>query len=66
MANELNEKKLLLVGGVMGVGKTTICRIMHRHIKNSAYLDVDDVWNINPWEVSDRTKDLGNLSVCGY
>jgi hypothetical protein len=46
-------------------GKTTIGRLLHNLLPNSAFLDGDDVWRINPFEVNEKTKSLveNNISL---
>ncbi|NFM11999.1 nucleotide kinase, partial [Clostridium botulinum] len=34
-------KKLIIVNGTMGVGKSTICENLHKTLPNSAWLDGD-------------------------
>jgi len=43
-------KKLVLISGAAGVGKTTLCRYLFKEIKGCAWLDSDWCWMINPWE----------------
>lgn len=38
-------KKLYLIGGPMGVGKSTVSRILARKLENSVFLDGDWCWN---------------------
>lgn len=51
-------KKLILVGGTMGVGKTAVCRLLHQKLTPSVWLDGDWCWNLNPFEVTEETKAL--------
>ncbi len=51
-------KKLILVNGPMGVGKSTTChRLLHR-IENCAFLDGDWCWTMNPFVVSEENKKM--------
>lgn len=34
-------KNIFLIGGTMGVGKTTTCHILKNNLKNSVFLDGD-------------------------
>ena len=49
-------KKLILVGGTMGVGKSSVCRALHQRLTPSVWLDGDWCWNLNPFEVTEETK----------
>ncbi|MFN8442556.1 MAG: hypothetical protein U0175_17410 [Caldilineaceae bacterium] len=41
--------KLILIGGEAWTGKTTCAEILYKRLHNSAWLDGDDVWRVNPW-----------------
>ena len=49
-------KKLILVGGTMGVGKSSVCRALHQRLMPSVWLDGDWCWMMHPFQVSDQTK----------
>ncbi len=49
-------KRLYLIGGTMGVGKTSVCQILNRELPNSVFLDGDWCWNAHPFVVTDETK----------
>ncbi len=51
-------KMLYLIGGTMGVGKTTVCNILNKKLPNSVFLDGDWCWNAEPFVVNDETKAL--------
>lgn len=66
-------KRLYLVGGTMGVGKTTACQALERMLPRAAMLDGDWLWDADPFVVTDETKAmvldnirhvLGNLLRC--
>lgn len=42
-------KKLILVTGAPGVGKSTLCKELFCSINGCAWLDSDWCWMINPW-----------------
>ena len=48
--------KLVIINGAPGIGKTTVAEVVFSKLPNSALLDGDDVWRVNPFEVNDRTK----------
>lgn len=49
-------KKLYLIGGTMGVGKTTVCQILKNKLNNSVFLDGDWCWDMHPFQVTQETK----------
>lgn len=57
-------KKLILVNGTMGVGKSTVCRELLKILTPGVYLDGDWCWNMNPFVVSDENKAMveGNIT----
>ena len=57
-------KNLFLVGGTMGVGKTTICQILKRKLDNSVFLDGDWCWDMHPFQVTEETKRMVMDNIC--
>lgn len=51
-------KKLILISGTMGVGKSTITQELAKRTENSAYLDGDWCWMINPFVVNAENKSM--------
>ena len=51
-------KRLYVIGGTMGVGKTTVCRRLARRLPNSAFLDGDWCWYSHPFTVTEQTKQV--------
>lgn len=49
-------KRLILIGGPMGVGKTAVGRALRNQIPNSVFLDGDWCWDANPFTVTEETK----------
>ena len=49
-------KTLYMIGGTMGVGKTTVCQQLKQDLPNSVFLDGDWCWDANPFQVTDETK----------
>jgi broad-specificity NMP kinase len=49
-------KNLILVGGPMGVGKTTACRILKEKLDRCVFLDGDWCWDMHPFSVTEETK----------
>ena len=48
-------KKLYLIGGPMGVGKTTVCRELKALCPPSVFLDGDWCWDMEPFQVTPET-----------
>ena len=49
-------KRLYLIGGPMGVGKTAACRQLQRLLNRSVFLDGDWCWDMHPFVVSEETR----------
>ncbi len=47
-------KKLIMINGTMGVGKSTVCRELNRYLQPSVWLDGDWCWMMNPFVVNDE------------
>ena len=57
-------KKLYLIGGTMGVGKTTTCQIVKRKLDKSVFIDGDWCWDMHPFMVNEETKKLVLENIC--
>ena len=58
--------KLIFIGGEAWTGKSTCAEILFKCLNNSAWLDGDDVWRVNPWSLDDprlRTSDINMAFV---
>ncbi len=51
-------KQLYLIGGPMGVGKTTVCQILKQTLNRSVFLDGDWCWDMHPFIVTEETKNM--------
>jgi Predicted nucleotide kinase (related to CMP and AMP kinases) len=49
-------KKLIIVNGTMGVGKTVTCEILRNSLESCVWLDGDWCWLMNPWNFCDENK----------
>lgn len=49
-------KKLILVNGTMGAGKTAVCSELSKKLNNSVWLDGDWCWMMNPFTVTEENK----------
>lgn len=56
--------KLIVINGVMGVGKTTVSKRLYKELENSFWLDGDNCWTMNPFIVNEENKEmvLNNIS----
>ena len=59
-----SNKTLYLIGGTMGVGKTTTCQILKTKLPNSVFLDGDWCWDMHPFQVTDETKQMVMENIC--
>lgn len=57
-------KKIYLIGGTMGVGKTTVCRQLQKDLPNSVFLDGDWCWDADPFQVTEETKAMVEKNIC--
>lgn len=57
-------KTLYMIGGTMGVGKTTVCQQLKRELANSVFLDGDWCWDADPFQVTDETKTMVIDNIC--
>lgn len=51
-------KKLIIISGTMGVGKSTTCDKLFKQLDKSVYLDGDCCWNMNPFIVNEENKNM--------
>lgn len=47
-----------MINGTMGAGKSATCKALLKILKPGVYLDGDWCWNMNPFTVSDETKNM--------
>ena len=57
-------RKFYLIGGPMGVGKTTVCQILKRKLDRCVFLDGDWCWDMDPFIVNAQTKALVLDNIC--
>ncbi len=50
------KKDLYLIGGPMGVGKTTTCQLLKKKLDRCVFLDGDWCWDMSPFQVTVETK----------
>ena len=57
-------KKLFVIGGTMGIGKSTVSQILKRKLPNSVFLDGDWCWDSSPFQVTAETKEMVIKNIC--
>ena len=57
-------KKLYLIGGTMGVGKTAVSQCLKNRLPNSVFLDGDWCWDAHPFQVTNETKAMVMENIC--
>lgn len=57
-------KRLYLIGGTMGVGKTTVSQQLKHDLPNSVFLDGDWCWDASPFQVTEETKAMVMENIC--
>lgn len=57
-------KTLYLIGGTMGVGKTTVSRRLKKDLPDSVFLDGDWCWDADPFTVTEETKEMVINNIC--
>ena len=57
-------KKLYLIGGTMGIGKTAVCQELKLKLDNSVFLDGDWCWDASPFQVTEETKNMLMENIC--
>lgn len=57
-------KTLYLIGGTMGVGKTTVCQQLKKDLPKCVFLDGDWCWAADPFQVTWETKAMVMDNIC--
>ena len=57
-------KTLYIIGGTMGVGKTTVSQQLKKDLNNSVFLDGDWCWDASPFQVTEETKEMVIHNIC--
>lgn len=56
-------KNLIFINGTMGSGKTSVCRELKKLIPPSVFLDGDWCWDMEPFIVTDETKEMVTSNI---
>ena len=57
-------KTIYLIGGTMGVGKTTVCQVLKKELPNAVFLDGDWCWDADPFQITAETKAMVLDNIC--
>ena len=57
-------KTLYLIGGPMGVGKSTLSRELKKQLPHAVFLDGDWCWDAEPFVVTEETKAMVMDNIC--
>lgn len=57
-------KRLYMIGGTMGVGKTSVSQVLKKQLSNSVFLDGDWCWDASPFQVTEETKGMVIDNIC--
>ena len=57
-------KTLYLIGGPMGVGKTSVCQQLKIMLPAAVFLDGDWCWDMHPFQVTAQTKQMVLQNIC--
>jgi adenylate kinase family enzyme len=57
-------KKLIIINGTMGVGKSAVCKQLLKILTPGVWLDGDWCWNMNPFVVSEENKEMVLDNIC--
>ncbi|MCD8075567.1 MAG: AAA family ATPase [Lachnospiraceae bacterium] len=57
-------KKVYLIGGTMGVGKTAVCQKLKMELTDCVFLDGDWCWDSDPFQVNKETKEMVRKNIC--
>ena len=57
-------KKVYIIGGTMGVGKTSVCQRLKQELNHSVFLDGDWCWDAHPFQVTEETKNMVMENIC--
>ena len=57
-------KNVYIIGGTMGVGKTTVCNLLKLKLDKAVFLDGDWCWDADPFQITDETKEMALDNIC--
>lgn len=56
-------KKLIVINGVPGAGKTTTCKALYKVLEGSVWLDGDWCWMMNPFVANEENKEMVEQNI---
>lgn len=57
-------KHIYMIGGTMGIGKTTTCHVLKEKLNNSVFLDGDWCWDMDPFQMTEETMQMVEDNIC--
>lgn len=57
-------KKIFLIGGTMGIGKTAVSQYLKNKLPNTVLLDGDCCWDSSPFQVTNETINMVENNIC--
>ena len=57
-------KRLYILGGTMGVGKTTTSHCLQQRLPKCVFLDGDWCWSMHPFQLTEETKRMAMDNIC--
>lgn len=57
-------KRLYLIGGPMGIGKTTVGKLLNKKLEDCVFLDGDWCWFADPFTVTEETRAMVTDNIC--
>jgi len=57
-------KTIYMIGGTMGVGKTTVSQVLKKKLPDCVFLDGDWCWDMDPFRVTEETKQMVMENIC--
>ena len=57
-------KTIYIIGGPMGVGKTTVSQQLKNKLNHCVFLDGDWCWDAHPFQITEETKKMVLQNIC--
>ena len=57
-------KRLIIINGPMGVGKTAVCTELKKRLPDNVFLDGDWCWDMRPFRITAQTRAMALDNIC--